>query len=68
MENFEFVTQVVLHSLILGSTNLVSKNMQKHDIDLFKAAKLLKNAQNELIDLRNKYDTAIVTAMAIAQQ
>lgn len=68
MENFEFVTQVVLHSLILGSTNLVSTNLQKHDVVLFKAAELLKNAQNELIDLRNNYDTAIVTVTAIAQQ
>lgn len=53
MENFEFVTQVVLHSLILGSTKLVSNNLQKHDVDLLKAAELLKNAPNEMINLRN---------------
>lgn len=68
LENFDFVFQVVIHSIILESTNLVSQVLQKSDVDLSKATALLKNATNELSNFRNSFDDVMVTAVAIAQQ
>jgi len=48
MENFEFVFQVVLHRKVLTTTNLVTKALQKPDVDLSQANVLLEQAYQEL--------------------
>lgn len=66
MENFEFVLQVVLHTKVLTTTNLVTKVLQQPDVDLSQANVLLEQAYRELQEFRNDYEGAKKQAIQLS--
>ncbi|XP_033217388.1 uncharacterized protein LOC117173106 [Belonocnema kinseyi] len=66
MENLEFVFQVVLHTKVLTTTNLVTKALQKRDVDLSQANVLLEQAYQELREFRNDYEIATSQAIKLS--
>ncbi|CAH0556719.1 unnamed protein product [Brassicogethes aeneus] len=66
MENFEFVLQVVMHTKVLTTTNLVTKALQRPDVDLSHANVLLERAYQELRVFRNDYEGAKTKAVKLS--
>lgn len=66
MENFEFVFQVIMHTKVLTTTNLVTKALQKPDVDLSQANVLLEQAYQELREFRNDYEGAKSQAIKLS--
>lgn len=66
MNLFEFIVMLVLQCKILTAINIVSKYLQDPSIDLLTASSLLKQAQNNMMQLRNDFQGILVEAKQIA--
>uniref|UniRef100_A0ABD2X0A9 Zinc finger MYM-type protein 1-like n=1 Tax=Trichogramma kaykai TaxID=54128 RepID=A0ABD2X0A9_9HYME len=66
MNKFEFVTFIVMECKILEMTNMVSKELQKANVDLFYASELLKLSLDNLNELRNNFEKVIEAAQVLA--
>uniref|UniRef100_H3ABB3 DUF4371 domain-containing protein n=1 Tax=Latimeria chalumnae TaxID=7897 RepID=H3ABB3_LATCH len=65
MENLNFVFLVVLQSKILETVNAVSKLLQSKDTDLYKAAKLLRKATEDLGNYQKNWaDKAVADSVS----
>lgn len=68
LESFSFVFQVVLHTKILESVNLISNLLQTKDFDLFEASNLLESATIKLSEVRNNFANIKLSAIALASE
>ena len=65
IENFDFVSMLVVQCKILQIVNIPSKGMQYKTIDLISAHKLLQTAAEDIVQLRS-FDAALNEASIIA--
>jgi hypothetical protein len=68
MGKFSFVCLVVVQSKILERTNVVSKLLQSHDMDLATAVQLLDYAIRDLSAFREHFEDAKQTAKGLSEK
>uniref|UniRef100_H3A4S2 DUF4371 domain-containing protein n=1 Tax=Latimeria chalumnae TaxID=7897 RepID=H3A4S2_LATCH len=68
MENLSFVFLIVLQTKILETVNAVSKLLQSKDTDLYKAAKLLCKATEDLSTFQNNFKEAKNSAIKLSEK
>ena len=66
IENFDFVSMLVMQCKILQIINIPSKAMQCKTINLISAHKLLQIAAEDIIQLRRSFDAVLNEAFTIA--
>ena len=62
LENFRFLSFLVISEEILITMNKVSKSLQQKEIDLLASTRLLSMAYAELEDIRDSWDRIMHTS------